>query len=210
MKRTLFSRLYLSIILTLLSAFAGMLTSCDNDNDQPSNNDVIWDVPPFNVQIYIVDTEGENLLSPDAAGNWMGQPFEMMFEGQNFQANWEDKDSPEKSEAIFKSTASRAAAPAVFSGLQCVTEALWHGDQHGWEITPGQYLLTFGEFETTENQNLEMQFLVPGRNTVTDIKVINNFSWSENNEPVIDRKIWVDGVKTDGSNPIKIVLPRRD
>lgn len=190
------------VIMMIVSGLAFVSCSDDESDDEP---DVIWDIAPFDIDIMVMDESGENLLNPMVEGNWMDAPFQMLCQGEEYDANWVNFISPGNRNQPWKE--SRACAPAQLWGLRCVEHTYWDG--HHWTWHENEYLLAFGEFESTENHDLKMEFYVPGRTDPYKISVEHRFGGYDLDSDEGYKRIWIDG-KEVGSMPIKIVLPRRD
>lgn len=163
-------------------------TSCSKDSggsDAP--DDLIWDIYPTGVAIYLVDKDGNNLLDPDTEGNWVGEQMSISLNDDDYPAIWTYDDYQ---------SGTRAMKP-VFHGL------VWSGifpyaDQKGAH-------LYFGEFDGASNHHMSLTFGIDMLNTVFDFKFTHTINWVKN-EPEISNYITYKGKEIKG-NKLEIVLP---
>ena len=186
-----------------------VLSSCGSgDEDEPAPQPtpkMIWDFAPYDVVVKIMDTEGTNLLNPGISGHWMKEPFRMTFNGDDYPVNWSDYLQPGICDVPGMYHAGSRAVPAIFSGLRCLEDTYWNGEQLMWH--KDEYVLAFGAFPSNDNHEIEMEFHVPNQSISFRIKVQNSFRWKSENEPDGDTEIWLDDVKINAF-PIEIILPR--
>lgn len=76
---------YISRLIMILGIICSCLclTACGDDDD-----DVIWDFAGVNVNLNLIDSEGNNLLDPGVTGNWFGKTMWIEYEGQRYDARW--------------------------------------------------------------------------------------------------------------------------
>lgn len=141
-------------LLLLLTLVASLLsfTSCEEDDD------MIYDYMPVEVMVHIQDAEGNNLLSPTVAGNLRGKKIVALYEGEEYELNW---DSAEP---------SRYYLP-FFKGLTFFTVYTESG-----EPDINKSYLTFGEFDGAQNQDVAITLSIEGYSRSWEIAVSHRLS----------------------------------
>ena len=182
-------------------AIFATLCSCENKEPGPSP-DTLWDFVEYNVEIKITDESGTNLLNPTIEGGWMNEPFRMIYNGKEYETQW---DFNENGVIEVPYPNSRASLISWY-GLRRIKSLYWN---HSWEWHENEYLLAFGEFDPTEDKDIYAEFYVPNVEKPYKISVENRFRWTGVDECETTRRIWLNGKEIDGV-PITIVLPRNE
>ncbi len=188
-------------------------TGCSED-DGPREGD-IWDIPGVGFTFEIVDSKGVNLLDTTRTDNALNDKFYMIFKGKQYDLShtvyeeyldryeeylkWVEEQNSAKSRAVFVS----------FDGLQLMP--IMEPDDTPYQAyVPGaRFLLTFGEFEGTDNYDHTMTLVWPEKNIRHELRVTNTFRW-KHHKPDINRHFYLDGKEIDRSwikNPIRIACP---
>lgn len=143
-----------------------LLSSCGDDDD-----DIIWDMAPVNVMVYIQDANGNNLLSPSVPGNLQGKKIVAIYEGQEYELNWEATNQ------------TRYYMPH-FSGLTLRSGYTQSGDY----FVPDQNKnhLSFGEFDGADNQDISISLHIEGYSNTWNISVSHRIKWKGNTPHVTD------------------------
>jgi len=164
-----------AIIMTLLAV--SLLAGCNKE----SNDDVIWDIGPIEFNIFIIDSEGHDLLDSTRQDNLL-KALTLDCEGETYtvvpvEEAWQKRRSQMQ---------TRAYMP-IFLGLTLRT--LWDSKT----MTATGHLLHFGEFNGTHNIDLrEATLRLPDGHEVT-LAYSNSFRWKSDGSPDIDRHFFLDG-----------------
>ena len=158
-----------------VSVLALFISACDDFT--------ITDYAPVNIGIQIVDEKGNNLLNPEIPGNWFGQEFEVVYNGESYKAYWPGTATQPE---------SRYYLP-TFRGLTLEPHLLY--DTPIETLYP-KFYFSFGEFDGAEDQDISLKFFVPGQSEPYDIRLVKKKSTN----------ITINGKKHKGS-VVKIVLP---
>ncbi len=153
--------------LTAAVAICGSMLSCASAGD-----DVIWDIAPIEVQIYVNNADGENLIDPDAV--------EGLFSVDKITAEWKGETYSISSEESGPKT--KAYMP-VFSGLTLKADSF------------GKWRLCFGELDGQENIDNEKLVIHWGDGNSDTITIFNKFKWKANGNPSITRRFYLNGEK---------------
>ena len=151
-------------ILLILVAFVAL---CSCENTIPGNK--VWDISPLNIQMYVQDTEGNDLLSPDFEGNILDD---------SIYVTYHDLKCPLGVD-MSEETMTRAYL-AVLIGLH----------YHAWN---GENRLVFGEFDGAQDwdDSLKIHW---GDGSSDEISFTHNFSWAIDGSPKIsNQKLFLNG-----------------
>ena len=196
--------LSLPLVLAMMCLFAACGDEKEEDEPEGSDSMVIHDFRGTAITIKIVDEDGVNLLNPTVEGNWMNQPFTMVFEGKTYETDWTGhldytaiyREKPETPQSRFM--------PPMWCGLWCAKDRYWNGER--WLIRPDCHMIQFGEFLTESDFDLTMSFIVPGMEQTLEIELTHRIIWDKE-EAHITNRIVVNGQDVEAF-PIKLVLPR--
>lgn len=157
---------HLSILSLILLAIT--FSSCEN------NNMVIWDIYPVTIQIYVQDSEGNDLLNEDTPNNILSDDFKITYKNEEYRLTSEDEDE----------TLNRAYL-AQFSGIELRS------------TIDGIYYLTFGEFDGTDDWN-EFLYLDLGDGEINNINFKHDYNWIDG-APVITNEYYLNAQKQDSN-----------
>mgnify|MGYP007101857591 CR=1 FL=1 len=137
-----------------------------------NNEDIIWDVAPINLNIYITDSEGHDLLDSTFQDNLIN----------DLTVNYQEKTYPVMTERQYYAKETRYYMPH-FSGLML---------RQNWN-TKRDFRLVFGEFPGDEDiDKLDITLNLPdGRQTILSFK--NSFRWKSNGKPNKKTVFYLDG-----------------
>lgn len=157
--------------------------ACSKD-DGP-DDDMIWDISPANVIIQLVDEDGNNLLDPAVAGNFVGEPMSIGYQEEAYIAIWKREElQPE----------TRYYMP-YFYGF------VWSGI-----FSDKRYALYFGDFDGATSQDLKLTFGILDINTVHEFEFSHRIVW-KNKKPHFDDYITYKGQRIEGST-LTLVVPK--
>ncbi len=136
-----------------------LFISCEKEpHNHNNNNGMIWDVTPLNVIIYVQDSDGNDLLSPQFSDNILDDDIYVTYNDMKFPLGVD----------MSSETMSRAYL-AVLSGL--------HHSKYG-----NDYYLIFGEFDGATDWN--DSFVIHwGDGTEDKIVFQHDFEWSADGSP---------------------------
>lgn len=181
-----------------MGAILATLCSCENQEPGP-RPDTLWDFGGYDVEIKIADKSGTNLLNPTIEGGWMDAPFRMVYNGKEYETQWDFNENG----VIEVPHPNSRALPSFWYGLRRIKSLYW---DKSWEWHQNEYLLAFGQFDPTEDKDIYVEFYVPNKEKPYKISVENRFRWTGVDECETTRRIWCNGKEIDGF-PITIVLP---
>lgn len=162
-------------------------SACSDDDEYPEGPLPGWeyDFNPIDITIYVTDSEGNDLLNPDAENTIVNNGIKALYKGEEYVMHWEPEYPP----------ASRAI-PVIWSGLQACKPY-----KEG-----GRYYLTFGNFDRMayyENEEFVIDWGDGSWNTV--FRFSNSFWW-ENHKPQNVFCLYVNGEKQkEGWQEVTIV-----
>ena len=168
-----------------------ILSSCD-DEDEPDPY-IIWDFVPLNVQIYVQDADGNNLLVPTTAGYLRGTEIVAIYNDKEYALDW---DSPRNAEVP-----SRYYLP-TFSGLTIGWGTVY--TDKGIQYEESKNHLAFGEFDRAEDVDISLTLRIDGYSETWDIDLTNRLEWI-NKEPHSTVSARLNGKEVD-YNDIVITL----
>ncbi len=157
-------------ILSLYLFCLILFTACSSDNE---DNNMIWDFAPIELHISVQDAQGHDLVNPETPGNIAKQGIKAIYKDKIY-----DKDAPVNQTKAYM---------AQFNGLQ--TE----------KTKEGNYFLTFGEFNGDKTFTDEKITIDWNDGTQDVITFSSKLTWKSQNEPVFDRKFYLNG-KDNGVN----------
>ncbi len=157
----------LCFTLTVAAAICASVSSCASVGD-----DVIWDIAPIEVQVYVNNADGENLIDPDNA--------EGTLDLGKITAEWEGVTYSIASE---ESGVKPMAYRPVFSGLTVSTDSF------------GKWRLCFGELDGEDNIDNKKLVIHWGDGSSDTITIFNKFKWKANGDPSITRRFYLNGEK---------------
>lgn len=154
-----------------------LLCSCRDDGD---DGNIIRDMQPVNVMVHIQDASGNNLLSPSVTGNLEGKEIVAIYEGQEYELNWEATNQ------------TRYYMPH-FSGLTLRSGYIQSGDS----FVPDQSknYLSFGEFDGAAHQDISISLYIEGYPDPWDISVSHQIKWN-GNRPKVTNTATLNGNNT--------------
>lgn len=143
-----------------------LFAACDNNN-----GDIVWDIYPINLNIFITDSEGHDLLDSTFQDNLI----------KDITVNYQEKTYPVMTEREYYEKETRAYMPYFYGLLLKSVNA------------QTQAYLTFGEFAGDESiDKREITLNLPdGLQTVLSYK--NSFKWKSNGSPKINTVFYLDG-----------------
>lgn len=153
-----YNRFY-SPIIGLIILF--LLPSCKNNDEEQ----FLWDVLPFNVKIHVQDKNGNNLLSPDVTGNIRGKKISAIYDGKEYELNWDSTNN----------TTNTRYIPAIFYGLK-LDQGFTLGDIQ-YEPDPNKSYLIFGDFDGTQNHNIDLTLHIEGYSQSWNISARHLVKW---------------------------------
>ena len=169
----MFGKCNMKRIFNILTA-AVLVMSCSVEN-----SDMVYDIAPIVSYIYLEDSDGHNMLDPDAREESFDiSQISAEFRGQTYAVDM----------SRFNETGAWISTKAYmpqFSGLMLQVDRY------------GKWMISFGELDGTENianENLVINWGDGSSNTIT---IFNNFRWKWDGSPVITRRFYVDGKKQD-------------
>lgn len=153
------------------------LCSCD---ELPFGNDVIWDVSPVEVNIYVQDSQGNDLLSSSFEGNILKDSIYVEYGGIKFPIGVD----------MSEETMTRAYL-AVLTGLKLRK----YGNEN---------YLSFGEFDGTKDWN-DVCSIHWGDGTSDNIRFVRDFKWALDGSPKVkESAFYLNNEKVKG----KIIIIR--
>ncbi len=151
----------------ILAAACISLSSCASVGD-----DVIWDIAPIDVQIYVNNADGENLIDPDET--------EGTLDITKITAEWEGETYSVSTEESGPQT--KYYLPH-FCGLTVNADSF------------GKWRLCFGELDGQENMDNRKLVIHWGDGSSDTITIFNKFKWKANGDPSITRRFYLNGEK---------------
>ena len=149
--------------------------SVASDFSPGPDSDIIWDIAPISLWIYISDDDGKNMLDPEV-------PAEV-FDVSRVTAKWMGKTY--KVDSGQNGGVSMSMVGVTFSGLKLDKDSY------------GRWILSFGEFDGSTNIDNQDLIISWGDGISDTITVFNHFSWNSNGSPSITRRFYVNGKKQD-------------
>lgn len=171
--------LFLILSLPLLS-----IVSCSK-NEDPLN--IIWDIYPAEVRIFIQDENGNNLLDPTVEGNLVGTDIRISTEDDSYPAIWNQQDIMPASKLYL----------ANFYGF------VW--SYALYQYPEMNYYLQLGEYQGEDNYDMHLRLEIPRMNFSREFDYKHTYKW-KNNKPDITNQIRYEG-KTIKGTDLTIVLP---
>ena len=153
-----------------------MLSSCKDDG-------MIWDMYPVNVNIYIQDTDGANLLSPSVTGSLYGKKIVVKYQGEEYELDWDANET-------------RHYMPS-FSGLTLKTDYTQSGDHYEKDVNKNY--LSFGEFDGEDNQDISISLNIEGYPEPWEISVSHRIKWKRN-KPQVTNTATLNGKEVSYDN----------
>ena len=146
--------------------------ACDNEE----NDDVIWDIYPINLYIYITDSEGHDLLDSTYQDNLIND-ITVSYQGETYPVT----TLREYYETHNGNTETRYYMTSFYGLIMCSAEQ------------SARSYLVFGEFRGDENvDKREIILNFPdGRQAVLSYK--NSYKTKSNGTPIINRSFYLDG-----------------
>lgn len=176
------------MLSALLVSLLGLVACDESKNDGP-DDDVIWDFSPVTVNIYLQDAEGNNLLSPTFPGNIRGRRIAALYEGKEYEVNWNSAGE------------TRFYMPN-FTGLSIEMSYVLSGDDY--VLAPETSHLTFGEFDGSQDQDISLTLSIEDIPETWDITYTRRMEWKKH-KPVITDTRTLNGETVEGR--MIIVLP---
>ena len=156
-------------IFLLTSLVLVLLTGCE----EYIGGGKEWDVYPINIDIYVQDSEGNDLLSSSNANNILKDSIYVAYDGLEFPLG---KDMSEE--------VMTRAYMAVLSGLKL----LKYGNEH---------YLTFGEFDGAKDWDDTFE-IYWGDNSKDVIRFQRDFEWAIDGSPKIKSEaLYLNGKKVE-------------
>lgn len=140
-------------------------------------SEMIWDINPIVLHVYVSDSDGNNLLSEESSGSGHLDIDKIyaVFDGQNYPLTVEDEG---------KNPHTKAYMPD-FQGLCLSTD--FYGNKY----------LSFGELDGEEElKNVDL-IIYWEDGTSDTITIFNHFKWKLSGEPSITRRYYVNGKQTE-------------
>ncbi len=141
-------------------------------------SEMVWDINPIVLHVYVSDSDGNNLLSEESSGSGHLDIDKIyaVFDGQDYQLSTDVDEGNEPQ--------TKAYMPQ-FQGLQLRTD--FYGDKY----------LSFGELDGQEElKNVDL-IIYWGDGTSDTITIFNHFKWKLSGEPSITRLYYVNGKQTE-------------
>lgn len=156
-------------MMTMLAVY--VLTACSSENE--NRGDVIWDIAPVQLDIFITDNQGHDLLDSTFQGNLI-KDISATYQGEEYPLITED----EYFEKIYGEAKTRFYMPQ-FYGLMLHRYRYWsHESFHD-----GDFEMIFGEFDGTEDvDKREITLRLPDNQTFR-LAYSNSFGWKRNGDP---------------------------
>ena len=165
----------IGFIITLFTV--SLFVACDSEG----GGDVIWDIAPVELSIFITDDEGNDLLDSTFQDNLV----------KDITVSYQDEIYPvmterEYYEKQYGNNQTRAYMPQ-FYGL--ILRQYWSHKT----FTNGNFELVFGEFNGEENiDKREITLNLPdGRQAILSYK--NSFKWKSNGDPNKSTVFYLNG-----------------
>ncbi|MFR9502819.1 MAG: hypothetical protein SNH73_00015 [Rikenellaceae bacterium] len=164
-----------SLLLVVTTALVGC--------DETINNDIEWDVAPLNINMYVQDNQGNDLLSPSAANNIIDDNIYIEYQDSTYYLNAQFEEA--STEITFdSSTPNTRAYRAVLTGI---TIAKYGND----------YVLVFGEFDGAKDWNDSFE-IYWGDGTKDTISFERDFEWDKDGSPtVVSSALYLNNMKMD-------------
>ena len=154
-----------------------LFAACDSEG----GSDVIWDVSPVEFNIFIADSDGQDLLDSTRQNNLI-KDITVSYQGETYPVLTER----EFNEKQYGSAQTRAYMP-LFYGL--ILRQSWSHKT----FTHGDFMLVFGEFDGRENINKrEVTLHFPNGHQAV-LSYSNSFEWKSNGEPKKSTVFYLDG-----------------
>ena len=106
--------------LPIIVVIVTTLCSCENQEPGP-RPDTLWDFGGYDVEIKIADKSGTNLLNPTIAGGWMDAPFRMVYNGKEYETQWDFNENG----VIEVPHPNSRALPIFWYGLRRIKSLYW-------------------------------------------------------------------------------------
>jgi hypothetical protein len=163
-----------------------LATSCFKmDND---GNDVVWDIYPVVIKMYVTDQNGEDILDPNNASALKPEDISLTYLDKEYTC----QNGLQALQA--SSTVETKAYLPKFYGL-------WR--QAPYNNEP-KYSLFFGELEGEKRYDNESFILKIGEDVTHTITLKRDFKWEDDGSPTVNQKWYLDG--TEAQLPFTIVL----
>ena len=164
-------KLFLFIgLVTLLTIFAGC-------NDEEEYDPLIWDFKCYNINIIVLDEEGNDLLDHNNPENILNNEITVVYNNNKYAKKYENEIT------------LRALTP------QKLAIRTIHDEKNN------KHYIAFGEFSPTENFKSETFTIDWGDGTKDEIKFDLYITWKNPKEPTVHKKLYINEkeVETDES-----------
>lgn len=173
-------------IVFLAMLALGVLTACDNESG--GGDDMIWDLVPVTFNIYLSDSEGQDLLDSRYQDNLI-KDVSASYEGEEYPLITEQEYYENQSKAQ-----TRYYMPRFF-GLMLVRpwKSYTVNDVNN-VITYDDYEMVFGEFAGEENvEKREITLNLPNHQQIR-LAYKNSFKWN-NGKPDKNTVFYLNGLE---------------
>ncbi len=168
--------------LLMLAIMAVCFVGCNNDDNE---EDLIWDIPGYEIGFYVQDAEGNNLLDPAVSNNICEEPVKVEFDGKTYEKETQAEITMPKTKAL----------PITMYGLLAQIDK------------DGNHYLGYGDLHGTETYTNEPIKIIWKDGTSDVVQVSNKIKW-KNGKPNIQRSFKLNG-KTYQSEMISSSSLRR-
>lgn len=160
------------------------LISCGGiENNDTEWDNVVWDVSPLNIVMYVQDNQGNDLLCSSVANNIIDDNIYVEYQDSIYYLNTSIASA--QSEVTFDSgSIDTKAYRAVFTGINLT--------QYGNDC-----VLVFGEFDGTEDWDDSFE-IYWGDGTKDIISFERDFEWDKDGSPkVVSSALYLNNTKMD-------------
>ena len=145
------------------SGFNVSLTKNSNFND-----DIIWDFTTFNVNFFVSDKEGNDLINPDSKENILKNDITVTYNDKEYKYKNENKITP------------RLNLPAELAIRTFYYNSI------------DKFYIAFGEFTPIDNLKNETFTIDWGDGTKDEIKFDLYITWESPTEPIVHKKLYIN------------------
>ena len=154
-----------------------LFAACSSDDDE-QRDDRIWDIYPIEFEIFITDSEGNDLLDSTYQNNIINE-VSASYQGEVYPL----KKYPDR--YYYMEATTRMYVPH-FEGL--LLKRYWNSMTY----TYGNFEMVFGEFDGMENVDKREIILHLPNSYQVRLSYKNNFKWKSNGDPQKNTQFFLD------------------
>lgn len=158
------------MILFVCAVLLGTGCSDEKEENGPEQG-MVWDFITPSVAFRVENALGDNLFDSATEGNWLEREIHAEFRGRRYPMKNLTRETMPR-ELMLRLEYARSQ----------------------WEIPGETVLLTFGEFEVYDTMEGEPLTIYWGDGTSDVVKIYLRLRW-EKHDPVVDRELWLNGVR---------------